>query len=261
MLVAGRLLSRAKDVAPDLAALVGAAGLWTLAVVLAADLGFGIDRTDDFRSELQFVGPAALLAVYGFAASRWFGRGSVIGRALAMAPLALAVAFGLTLFFAGHLQAFTPLLNATFVAGLAVVAACAFAATDTETAWRAGFRMTGLVYLLGLITAELYAWGRKRPLGDFTREEAQFAAIVWISIAWAVYAASLVAAGFVRRSAALRWMGLAVFALTLGKVFLVDMAQLATVYRIGSFLVLGALLVAASFLYQRARKAETPPPT
>ena len=52
----------------------------------------------------------------------------------------------------------------------------------------------------------------------------------------------------------LRWLGLGVFALTVGKVFLIDLASLKTVYRIGSFLALGALLVAASFLYQRARK-------
>jgi hypothetical protein len=81
----------------------------------------------------------------------------------------------------------------------------------------------------------------------------RFRAQVGVSVAWAVYAAALVALGFWRRSAPTRWTGLAVFALTLAKVFLVDIARLSAAHRIGSFLVLGVLLVGASFLYQRSR--------
>jgi uncharacterized membrane protein len=40
-------------------------------------------------------------------------------------------------------------------------------------------------------------------------------------------------------------------AITIGKVFLVDVSQLSQGYRILSFLGLGALLLAVSFLYQR----------
>ena len=158
----------------------------------------------------------------------------------------------------GHVSEFLPFASPAFGAGLVVVAACAFAVDATEPGWRAASRIAALVYLFGLITAEIGAWGEHRPLDGGTRPEAQFAAIVWISIAWAIYGAALVAAGFRWDKASLRWMGLGVFAITLGKVFLVDMAQLDAVYRIGSFLVLGALLVAASFLYQRSR-GEAPP--
>ena len=119
--------------------------------------------------------------------------------------------------------------------------------------------IAALVWLLPVFTAEIHHWGRTCSVGAGTREEAEFRALVWISIAWAVYAAALVGVGFWKKREAMRWVGLGVFALTVGKVFLVDMAQLAAVYRIGSFLVLGALLVGASFLYQRARRSDETP--
>jgi uncharacterized membrane protein len=57
--------------------------------------------------------------------------------------------------------------------------------------------------------------------------------------------------GFWRRSAFLRWQALVLLAITIGKVFLWDMNQLSQGYRILSFLGLGALLLAVSFVYQR----------
>jgi uncharacterized membrane protein len=51
----------------------------------------------------------------------------------------------------------------------------------------------------------------------------------------------------------LRWSGIAIFLATIAKAFFVDLSNLDTIYRVGSFLALGALLVAASYLYQRRR--------
>ncbi len=82
---------------------------------------------------------------------------------------------------------------------------------------------------------------------DVARAARQMGFSIW----WAVYAIGLLAAGFAVRRPALRYMALTIFTITLGKVLLIDMAQVALVYRIGSFLALGALLVAGSFLYQR----------
>ena len=70
--------------------------------------------------------------------------------------------------------------------------------------------------------------------------------------AWFLLAgAALLAAGFKRRSALLRWQGLALLAVTIFKVFLLDTSTLTQGYRIISFLALGALLLAVSFAYQR----------
>jgi uncharacterized membrane protein len=71
------------------------------------------------------------------------------------------------------------------------------------------------------------------------------------SLFWTVYAAALLAAGIRRRWAALRWGAFALFAVTLAKVMLVDISHLAQIYRIVSFLALGLILMAASWLYHR----------
>jgi uncharacterized membrane protein len=66
-----------------------------------------------------------------------------------------------------------------------------------------------------------------------------------------LFGAILLVLGFVRRSAFLRWQALVVLAVSIGKVFTVDVSQLSQGYRIVSFLGLGALLLAVSFAYQR----------
>ncbi len=66
-----------------------------------------------------------------------------------------------------------------------------------------------------------------------------------------LFGAILLGAGFWRSSAFLRWQALLLLAVAIGKVFLVDVSQLSEGYRILSFLGLGALLLAVSFVYQR----------
>jgi uncharacterized membrane protein len=76
---------------------------------------------------------------------------------------------------------------------------------------------------------------------------AQFTYSAWFMILGAI----LLAVGFWRRSAFLRWQALVLLAVTIAKVFLSDMSQLAQGYRILSFIGLGALLLGVSFAYQR----------
>jgi len=66
-----------------------------------------------------------------------------------------------------------------------------------------------------------------------------------------LFGAALLAVGFWQRSAFLRWQALVLLALSIAKVFLVDITSLSEGYRIMSFLGLGALLLAVSFAYQR----------
>jgi uncharacterized membrane protein len=72
---------------------------------------------------------------------------------------------------------------------------------------------------------------------------------VGLSIFWSLYAVGCVALGFRARVAALRYFGLGLFAVTLLKVVLVDLAQVATGYRVLSFMGLGLLLLGTSVLY------------
>jgi uncharacterized membrane protein len=71
------------------------------------------------------------------------------------------------------------------------------------------------------------------------------------SALWMAYGAMLMIVGFLRRSAFVRWQALILIAVTIVKVFVYDVSQLDRAYRIVSFIVLGALLLAISFAYQR----------
>jgi uncharacterized membrane protein len=71
------------------------------------------------------------------------------------------------------------------------------------------------------------------------------------SAIWLVYGAALMAFGFWKQSAFVRWQALVLIALTVGKVFIYDVSELEKGYRILSFIALGAVLLAISFAYQR----------
>ncbi|HWZ52538.1 MAG TPA: DUF2339 domain-containing protein [Granulicella sp.] len=72
-----------------------------------------------------------------------------------------------------------------------------------------------------------------------------------ISAFFALYGAALLAVGFLRRSAFLRWQALILLQLAIAKTFLYDVRNLSQGYRVVSFLGLGALLMAISFAYQK----------
>jgi uncharacterized membrane protein len=71
------------------------------------------------------------------------------------------------------------------------------------------------------------------------------------SALWMAYGAMLMMIGFWRNSAFVRWQALVLIALTIVKVFVYDTSQLDHIYRILSFIALGALLLVISFAYQR----------
>jgi len=71
------------------------------------------------------------------------------------------------------------------------------------------------------------------------------------SALWMAYGAMLMVVGFLRRSPFVRWQALILIAVTIVKVFVYDFSQLDKGYRILSFIVLGVLLLAISFVYQR----------
>jgi uncharacterized membrane protein len=73
-----------------------------------------------------------------------------------------------------------------------------------------------------------------------------------LSLLWTLYASGLVVAGVRGGVAAVRWQGLALFGLVVGKVFLLDLSFLDGGHRILSSIVLGVVLIGVSFLYQRA---------
>ncbi|MDA1056005.1 MAG: DUF2339 domain-containing protein [Planctomycetota bacterium] len=76
-----------------------------------------------------------------------------------------------------------------------------------------------------------------------------------VSILWTVYASILLGLGFRFSQPALRWTAIVFFALTIGKVFVLDMSGLSEIYRILAFFVLAIFLGVAARVYQRAKPA------
>ncbi len=71
------------------------------------------------------------------------------------------------------------------------------------------------------------------------------------SLAWALYALTLLAIGVSWKSAGLRWISLGFLILTIGKVFLHDLGELEDLYRVASLVGLALSLILVSLAYQR----------
>ena len=86
--------------------------------------------------------------------------------------------------------------------------------------------------------------------GHITRDHS-LAQNLSISILWTVYAAALIVFGLLLRSGLLRWQALVLLGIVVAKVFFLDLSSLDRAYRIASFFILGMVLLAVSFAYQR----------
>ncbi|GGC56869.1 hypothetical protein GCM10011504_39000 [Siccirubricoccus deserti] len=97
---------------------------------------------------------------------------------------------------------------------------------------------------------------------SLTLEETSAAELWAYSGAWLGFGAALLALGIRSGIAALRLAALAVIGLTIGKAFLVDMAELTGLWRVLSFLGLGLALIGLGWVYRRfvvVPVAEAPP--
>lgn len=171
---------------------------------------------------------------------------------LPFGPLLAATALSFAMAGMPRLTTFTAFANVPFGTGCLLVVAIFVVAAGAREHWRKPAVLAGLTGLLVLVSVEIHLWGQQPPEDGLDPEQRRFAAQVITSAFWALYATTLVCLGFWKQQAPLRWIGLGLFALTAAKVFVVDMARLDPAYRVGSFLALGLLLVAASYLYNRA---------
>ncbi len=160
-----------------------------------------------------------------------------------------------------------PFLNQRFAAFCVGIAVFAFVAWVTRKApveetgrfplsWPNVASAAALVVNLLILLAigwEIHSyWWYLRWHGGWNRmHDYRIYAQFTYSALFMLFGAILLGAGFWRRSSFLRWQALLLLALSIGKVFLVDVSELSQGYRILSFLGLGALLLAVSFVYQR----------
>lgn len=114
--------------------------------------------------------------------------------------------------------------------------------------------LTATLVVLGWLSAETSAfWYLRDAAGGDPRRVFHFARELTLSLLWSTSAAGLVAAGLRRDYAPVRYLAIVLFFVTVAKVALVDLSELERLYRVLSVAALGFLLLAASFLYQRAR--------
>jgi uncharacterized membrane protein len=129
----------------------------------------------------------------------------------------------------------------------------AWEAPAYERGWPVGAIVTGLGGLIvifvwiNLAIADWFATGATLHL----RFERLPARDLTTSIAWAVYALALLAAGVRRTSRGLRWLSLGLMMVTVVKVFLYDLGELRDLYRVASLLGLAVSLILLSLAYQR----------
>ena len=74
---------------------------------------------------------------------------------------------------------------------------------------------------------------------------------VAVSVVWALIGLALLVAGLLRDSSLLRYGGLALFGLSLAKIFLFDLSALSSVARALSFIAVGGLVLAGGFFLQK----------
>lgn len=160
----------------------------------------------------------------------------------------LALALGHALAFEAPPTALVDGLDSISAAAIALAAA-AFAAlrgSQLLVAHRTALTTTGALALLYLASAAVITVAGE-DLGQLL-----------LSGLWATTGLTGLIVGLVRDERTLRLGSLALLGTTIGKVFLYDLAALESLYRVGSFIALGLLLLLAAALWQRMRPRPLP---
>jgi uncharacterized membrane protein len=155
---------------------------------------------------------------------------------------------------------FVPIFNARVGATLVIVAVCYVLALlhqqygDRMPDWAgpeiAALYVFGNVITIALLTTEISFYWLMR---EDTDAAARLARSASVSVAWAIYGTALIVVGIVRRYAPVRYLAIALLAVTIVKAFLSDLSMLGGIYRIIGFVGLGVFLLLGAWLYQRYR--------
>lgn len=194
--------------------------------------------------------------------------------------LLLALTFGRLIFLdlIYPVDTFSLLMNRRFSAYLiAVIATCAIAflyrsrpglSEDVKLPLPAIFGSAAVLLLLIASSLEVNSYfdhllWQARESARFLEEEVRSGVIhaavkhssmmkqMTLSCLWGLFATIFILVGILKKIPGLRWASLVLFTLVTAKVFFLDLAGLDAIYRIVSFMVLGIVLLAGSFIYHR----------
>jgi uncharacterized membrane protein len=151
----------------------------------------------------------------------------------------------------------------TYLVALAILGGIvAWGARSTNVHEAPFVKLAGVLFnVLALVALTLEAsdyfgrqiaqWHQTRQIGFLPLQQIEFSRHFSYSAIWLAYGACLMVFGFWRRAAFVRWQALALIAFTIGKVFLFDVSALQQGYRVLSFIGLGVVLMAISYVYHR----------
>jgi uncharacterized membrane protein len=230
------------------------AGLNSLAVAFAM-AGFAVGlQFDQWWAVVGWAIESAAVVWVGLKSRRDWMR---LGGALLLAWTVVRLA---ALGFFEPPAVFSPVFNARVGVTLVIVAVCyalallheryAGVIPDRGAPETAALYVFGNVLTIVLLTTEIGFYWQMR---EGTDAAARLARSASISVAWAVYGTTLIVVGIVRRYAPVRYLAIALLAMTIVKTFLSDLSMLGGVYRIAGFVGLGVLLLLGAWLYQRYR--------
>ncbi len=102
------------------------------------------------------------------------------------------------------------------------------------------------IFILILLSSEVVHWLELAGITDSFK--------LGLSILWGAYALMLIVLGLKKDEKYLRIMAIVLFSVTLLKLFLYDMADMSTISKTIVMIILGVLLLVASFLYNKVKK-------
>ncbi len=262
-----RLGAHLKDLSVNLAVMITAASLLTLSLLTSEIDAFwaargAVDVWSIAREGMQSI---AWAGVGGFLIWQGLSGRRTWIRAIGGSLLTVAIVRLLRLQFADASSSYVVVANARVIASVAVVALLYGLARLYQNASdtpEARFTPHTILWLLAnaltltLFTSEITAYWQVRDVrhvSALASANSHFAREMMLSVTWALYATILIVVGLRKGYAPIRYFAIAVFAITIVKVFAIDIAELDRIYRVLSIIGLGAALLLTSYLYQRLR--------
>ena len=159
---------------------------------------------------------------------------------------------------------FTQFLNSFFWVGMVLVMGAGLGASrlaiNADPEQRSTFPADAILHIVSLASGILLVTIEISRAQTAWKDSA-------ITLWWGSCALVLIFLGLRTGKQHLRWTALALFGCTIGKMFLVDLAELHGLIRVAAFMGVGVLLLVLSFTYQRlapkltGNTNENPPPT